>query len=91
MGPVKCILCKIHHFIKDLIGNLLRYSTADTSGNLKLLISIYEVCPFLFHNLRLFLGHGTPHHIAPPQGITGKLHNDLHNLFLIHNTAIGIL
>ena len=89
MGFVERIFGKIRHLIENFIGNLFINAPGNTSRHIQRFIAINKVFPFLRHNIRFFLGHGTAHQIASSQIISGQLHNDLHHLFLINDTAIG--
>ena len=91
MGFIKGVLGKIHHFIIDLGSNLLRNPLCHASRHLLLFISVNKVGALLFHNGLLLFAHGTPHQIAPSQGIASQVADDLHDLLLVHDTAIGRL
>ncbi len=89
MGPVKCILCKIHHLIKDMVCNLFRNSILNTARNVFFFIAIDKALPFLNHNRCLFLRHSSANQVTPPIAVARKVPNDLHNLFLVYDTAIS--
>ena len=89
MGLIECIFRKVHHFIINLRGDILRDAVCHTSGHALLRISIDEIRPLLFHHGLLFLTHGTAHEIASPKGIATQITYDLHYLLLINNTAVG--
>ena len=91
MGFVKCILCKIDHFIVDLICNFLVNSILNTSRNTFCFISIDKSLAFFFHNVKFLLGHGPAEKIASSQGKSGKALYDLHNLLLVHDTTVSRL
>ena len=91
MGFVKCVSCKAHHFIKYKITHLCRNSILNTARNSLFFIAIYEILSFLFHDFKLFLSHGSTNQVTASQGITSQVTYNLHNLFLIHNNAIGWL
>ena len=44
---------------------------------------------FLQHNIHLFLTHSTAHQVGTSIGITAQIAHDLHDLLLVHQTAIG--
>ena len=89
MGFIKGIGSEADHLIIDLIGNLL----GDTIGNAALysffLVSVDKVLPLRFHHLCLLFGHGTAHQITSSITVACQTPDDLHNLLLVNNTAIG--
>ena len=89
MRLIEGIFCKICHLIKYLIGYLLAYASVYTTRYIFFFIAIYKVLAFLKHYISFFLGHGTSNQITSSESISGKLHNYLHNLLLIYDTAIG--
>ena len=89
MWFIKCIFCKIHHGIIDLIGCLFWNAFGLASRNAFRCISVDKILPFHFHDMLLLLTHGTAYKISTSEGITAQLLYDLHNLFLIYNTTIG--
>ena len=91
MGLVERIFGKIGHIVVDFIGNLLGNTIADTSGNALFFITINKVLALLGHNGGLFLGHCTAYQIASTQRIAAQIPDDLHNLLLIYDTAVGRL
>ena len=60
MGFIKCVLCKIDHFVIDLIGRFLIDPVGDTARHIFLRIAIHKILPLFLHHIALFLGHGTP-------------------------------
>ena len=91
MGFIEGILGKIRHFIKDSVGCCFINAIGDTARYTKFLIAVDKILALLGHNIGFFLGHSSAHKVTSAKIIAGQLHNDLHNLFLIHNTAIGWL
>ena len=91
MGFVKCILCKIDHFIVDLICNFLINPIFNTAWNTFLFVSINKSLTFFFHNVKFLLGHGSAEKVASSQGKSGKALHDLHNLLLVHDTTVSCL
>ena len=89
MGFVEGVLCKIDHFVVNLVGHLLGNASGDTAGHPLLRVAVHEIAALLFHDGRLFLGHGTAHQIASAQRIPGQLLHDLHDLLLVNDTAVG--
>ena len=91
MGLVEGVFCKIHHVIINTACHLFADSLGNTAGHALFLISIDKVCALLFHNRLLLLTHGTAHKVTSPKGIPAQIPDNLHNLLLIDNTAIGRL
>ena len=89
MGFVKCILCKIDHFVINLICDFLINSVLNTSRNTFRFISVNKSLSLFFHDLQFLLGHGTAEKVTSSQGKSGKALYNLHNLLLVHNTSVG--
>ena len=89
MRLIKRILGKIHHIVVDLGSHLLGDPACHAPRHSFLFVAINKVSALLFHYGLLFLTHGTAHKIAPPQGISSKVTDDLHHLLLINNTAVS--
>jgi len=88
MRFIKCILCKIYHFIINFIRCRLVDSICNTSRNSLCFISINEVLALFFHDRGLLFGHCSTYQVASAQSITCQVPNNLHNLLLIDNTPI---
>ncbi len=88
MGLVKSILCKVCHFIKNMVGYFCGYTIIHTARYIFLLIAIDKVFTFFFHNRGFLFRHGTAYQIASSIAVTCKVTNNLHNLLLIYNTTI---
>ena len=89
MGFVEGVLCEIHHCSVYLIRDLLGNAVCNTARHSFFRISMYKVLALLLHHISLFLTHGAAHKVASSHRITAKLAHNLHNLLLIHDTAIG--
>ena len=89
MRLIKCIFCKIDHLIVNMVCRLFINPIGDTALYSLCLISINEVLTLFFHDSRLFLTHCTAHQIASAHGIASQVTDDLHNLLLVNDTAIG--
>ena len=89
MGFIKCIFGKVNHIIINLVCHFLIDSSCNTARNIFFRITIDKVLPLLLHYLALFLRHGTAHQVRSAPCITGEVTYNLHNLFLIYDTAIG--
>ena len=88
MRLVKCVLCEIDHLIVDFICNLLRNSICHASRNVLFRIAVDKILALSLHHIRFFLTHRTAQKVTSPQRISGQIPHDLHNLFLINDTAV---
>ncbi len=70
-------------------GNRFRNAFGYAARNALFFIAVYEILSFLFHDGLFFLGHGSPHKVAPPHSISCEVANYLHHLLLINYTAVG--
>ena len=89
MRFIKCIFGKINHFIKNLICCFFRNSSMDAPFYAFFLITVNKVLTFPCHDITLFFGHCPAHKIASSKRVSGKAHYNLHNLFLINDTAVS--
>ena len=48
-----------------------------------------EVFLFLQHDVHLLLGHGAAHQVGTAVAVASQITHYLHNLLLIHKTAVG--
>ena len=88
MGFVKRILCKIDHFIIDLVSSFLIDSILNTSRHICLGISVNKNLTLFLHHVAFFLGHRTTQQITSAQSISRQITHDLHNLFLVDDTSV---
>ena len=51
--------------------------------------SLDEQLSLFLHECRILLSHGPPHQVGLCKRETGQLLHQLHDLFLIHNDAVG--
>jgi len=91
MGLVEGVLCEVRHVIVNLVCRLLVDPVGDTALYALFLISVNKVLALLRHDRRLFLRHGTAHKVASAEGISGEISDDLHDLLLVDDTAVGRL
>ena len=89
MGLVERVFCKIDHLVIDLIRNLLINPVLYAPRYIGLFIAIDKDLPLPAHHIPFFLGHGTPQQVAPPHGVACQIPDDLHDLLLIDDAAIG--
>ena len=86
---VERILCEVHHIFINLACNRFCDPFRNTSRYALFLITIYKVRPFFFHNRLFLFTHSTTHQVTSSQRISAQISYNLHNLFLINDTAIG--
>ena len=89
MGLIKSIFCKIHHIVINFNRNRFTDSVCDTALYPLFFIAVYKVMLLFFHYAGLFFGHGPSDQIASAQRIACQFPYDLHNLFLIDDTAVS--
>ena len=89
---VKRILCKIHHFVKygnrDLLVNAAPHCALYLIFAVFALYAVDKVLSLLLHYVRFLFRHCTAHQVCASQRVAAKLAYNLHNLLLIHYTAI---
>ena len=92
MGFVERIGRKGAHFIKNLVCDFFRNSVAHCAGKFQVSVfvkfSVNEIFPFLRHNVKFFLAHCTANKVCPSVGISRKLTDNFHNLFLIDDASV---
>ena len=88
MTLIEGVICKIRHLIENLVGDLLGDAVCETARNIFLRISVDKVAALLLHNGRFFLGHRAAHEVGPAHAVSAEIADDLHDLFLIDNTAV---
>ena len=91
MRFVKRILGEVDHGVVDTVGSLLADAVGNTALDAALGISVYEALALRVDDVLFFLAHRTADVVRLPHRISRKLLHDLHNLLLIHDTAIGRL
>ena len=89
MGLIKGILCKVDHFIVNMIGRHFINTVCNTALYSLGFISVNEILTLFFHHSSLFLTHGTAHQVASSHGISGQVADDLHYLLLVYNTPVS--
>ena len=98
MRLVERVLCKVLHFVPDLVRDLFAYAAFQTAvyrgGNFAVFVrrfglAVDEHDLFLDHVVNFFLAHHAANHIRLSEGVAGERLDDLHNLLLIHDTAVS--
>ena len=89
MGLIECVIGEGEDLIVDLFGggrvDAVGYAALDIPG----WVAVEKRLPLLSHVLGLLLAHGTAEHIRLSQRVPGKLLEDLDDLLLIDDTAVG--
>ncbi len=93
MGFIECVLCEADHLIVYLIGRSFRYTVPDAAFDFDIarlvILSVDKVFLFLEHDVHLLLAHGSPDQIASAVGVSGQIPDDLHDLLLVDQAAVG--
>ena len=91
MALVECVRSKTGHLIVDLVGDLFRNAVGHTAGALvaRLGAAVHEVLSLSLHHSVLLFAHGTADVVGLPEGEARQLPEDLHDLFLIDDAAVG--
>ena len=87
---IERIFCEICHFIENVLRRFRRDTIFHTAGHF-IAVAVDEFLSLLGHDVCLFLTHGTAHQVASAKAVARQVPHDLHDLFLIHDTAIGIV
>ena len=79
-------------FLQAMYGaaDLLIVGKFGTAGDISLRVAVEEGLPLLFNVLDLLFGHGPAHHIGLAQRVAAQLLEDLNDLLLIDDAAVGI-
>ena len=89
MGLVEGVVGEIVDFLIDGLGGLLRNPIGHTACNAPLLVTVDE-CVLLLLNLGgLLFGDGPAHHVRLAQRVAAQLLEDLDDLLLIDDAAVG--
>ena len=81
MTLVESIACEARHILKQ--RRCIRL------GHAALHRAAHKHLPFRLHDGGFFLRHGTAYDVRLAEAIARNLAEDFHDLFLIHNTAVG--
>ena len=82
---------EVQNLVIDAVGNLLRHTVGNRTGNVTLRIAVDKGNTLGINDGVLLLAHGAADHIRLAQGETRQLTEDLNDLLLIDNAAIGDL
>ena len=88
---VEGIACKVEYLVVDAVGDVLGYAALYRAVDTTAFVAVDEGDPLGVDDLVLFLGHGAAYHIRLTQREAGKAAEDLDDLLLIDDTAVGDL
>ena len=91
VGLVEGVFGKVHHSVVDAGGNLFIDPAGRAAGNVLLGVAVDEVPALLFHDGLFLFTHGPADQVAPAQGVAAQVPDDLHDLLLVHDAAVGRL
>ena len=89
MRLVERVVRKIIHLIIDCFRRLLRNAVCDAAGDIARGVAPDKGAALLFDVLDLLFAHGAAHHVRLAKRISGKLPENLNDLLLIENAAVG--
>ena len=93
MGFIERVRRERGHIVEDcdrhIFGNAAAFATLHHHRPVLIGQAVEEDLPLPFHHIVFFLGHGPADHIGPAEGIPRELTENLHDLLLIHDTAVG--
>ena len=91
MTLVEGVGCKAGHLIVNFVCNLFRDTVCHTARALVagVCAAVDKMFPLRLHHSVFLLAHGTADIICLPERKARQLPEDLHDLFLIDDTAIG--
>src|SRR5699024_4834250 len=84
------VVGKVVDLVVDALGHVLGNAVGGAAGDIPLRVPVEEGGPLLLDVLHLFLGHGPAHHVRLAQGVAPQLLEDLNDLLLVDDTAVGV-
>ena len=89
MRLIECVVRKIIDVLIDRLRRLRRDAARHAAGDAALRIAVDKCLSLGFDLLRLFLGNGAAHQIRLSERIAGESAEDLNDLLLIDDAAVG--
>ena len=89
MRLVERVVRKVVHFIVDRLCDLRRNPIRLAADDTARRVAVQKRTALFFDVLDLFLTHRAAHHVGLPQRVARQLAEDLNDLLLIQNTAVG--
>ena len=91
MRLVEGVACKVEYLVVDAVGDVLGYAALYRAVDAAACVAADECDALGVDDLVLFLGHGAAYHIRLTQREAGKAAEDLDDLLLIDDAAVGDL
>ena len=89
MRLVEGVVCEGVNIVVDRLRGALADPVRDAALDAPARVAVQERAALLFNVLDLFLAHGAAEHIRLPERVAGKLLEDLNDLLLIDDAAVG--
>ena len=89
MRLVERVIRKVVHFVVDRLCDLRRNAICLTADDTARGVAVQKSAALFFDVLDLFLTHRAAHHVGLPERIARQLAEDLNDLLLIQNAAVG--
>ena len=89
VGLVEGVIGKGIDFIIDVLCHVLRDTVGDAAGNGPPGVAVDEGLPLPLDVLDLLLAHGPAHHVGLPQRVARQPAENLDDLLLVDDTAVG--
>ena len=86
---VERVFGKVLHFVEDRVCHVLFDPAFERAVDVQFFVSVKEYLTVLCHDVGLFLAHRAAKKVRASQRITCKHLHDLHDLFLVHEGAVG--
>ena len=86
---VEGVVCEGVDIVVDRLRGALADPVRDAALDAPARVAVQERAALLFNVLDLFLAHGAAEHIRLPERVAGKLLEDLNDLLLIDDAAVG--
>ena len=91
MGLVESVVGKVHDLIVDGLSNRFRHPMTDTTGNVLRRIPVDKHLPLCLDNLHFLFGNGTADVVRLSHSVAAQTAENLNDLLLIDDTAVGDL
>ena len=89
MGLVKGVVCKIHNFIVDGLGDAFRYPVTYTAGNSLFRITVDKNLSFRFDDFHFLFGNCPADVVGLSHGIAAQRAEYLNHLFLVDDASVS--
>ena len=89
VGLVEGVVREVVDLVVDGLGHVLGHTVGKAAADVPGRVTLDECLPLPLDILDLFLGHGPAHHVGLPQRVARQLAEDLDDLLLIDDAAVG--